>query len=458
MTVGELDHPFGTRLADLSWIDEFASRIRPYVRVRPEDGVLIKMPLEVTKLNPTGVHLLLRALEGDPIEKIVQEAGALEHPDRLRSIHAFFCDVRDLLAGKIGNGSGRIATRMTPFTGSETSLPVLSEVALTYRCNLSCSFCYADCGAGRPVPADAEEMTTTQALRILEILSVEAKVPSVSFTGGEATLRRDLPELIARARQLGMRVNLITNGIRCASRDYVRELRDAGLNSAQVSVEGPDAEVHDSLTGHPGSLGRTLAGLANLRDEGLSVHTHTTICGTNMDCLEGMVDLAVAHGLPRLSMNMIIPVGTPNRPEHQDLRVSYSEIGPLAIAIRDYARDCDVEFHWYSPTPFCIFNPVAKGLGNKGCAACDGLIHVSPTGDILPCSSYDRPVGNLLTDGFAKVWSSRAARYHRDKRHAPSFCRGCEDFALCQGACPLYWDAIGTDELEATKSKEEVRS
>ena len=37
--------------------------------------------------------------------------------------------------------------------------------------------------------------------------------------------------------------------------------------------------------------------------------------------IEEMVDLAAAHGLPRLSMNMIIPAGTPNRPEHQDLRI-----------------------------------------------------------------------------------------------------------------------------------------
>jgi radical SAM protein with 4Fe4S-binding SPASM domain len=301
-------------------------------------------------------------------------------------------------------------------------------------------------------------MTTAQARRIIDVLAEEAQVPSVSFTGGEATLRTDLPELVAYAKDRGLRVNLITNGVRCASRGYVEKLAAAGLASAQVSVEGPDAKVHDGLTGHPGSFERTLTGLVNLRDTGLSVHAHTTISRANRDRLPEMVDLARRLDLPRLSMNLIIPTGTPNRPEHRGLRVSYSEVGPLAVAVRDYAEARGVEFHWYSPTPFCVFNPIAAGLGNKGCAACDGLVHVSPTGDVLPCSSYARPVGNLFAQTFAEVWAGPRAVFHRKKRHAPARCEGCEDFALCQGACPLYFDACGTAELDPAKENEEVRT
>ena len=68
-------------------------------------------------------------------------------------------------------------------------------------------------------------------------------MPSVSFTGGEATLRPDLQDMIRHARGLGMRVNLITNGILAASPAYVRTLCAAGLHSAQVSVEGTTAAV-----------------------------------------------------------------------------------------------------------------------------------------------------------------------------------------------------------------------
>ena len=448
---------FGSTVEDLAWIEEFAQNVRAFVRVRLEDSVLIKVPIEVHKLNPTGADLLNRALEGGSAAEIVEATGATGRPDRIFRIHAFFCDVRDLLSGRLGDGRARLAVDTERFTGSTTTYPVLSEVALTYRCNLACRFCYAGCGGADAGPGPSgPEMTTAEAERVLEILARDAKVPSVSFTGGEATLRPDLPRLIAHARSLGMRVNLITNGVRCASEEYAVGLAAAGLHSAQVSIEGPDAETHDSLTTRPGSFVRSLAGLGNLRAAGISAHPHTTISGSNAARAVEMVDLAVVAGAPRLTMNMIIPTGTPGLESNREHRLSYAGIGRFALAVRDRAAAAGIEFHWYSPTPFCVFNPIAKGLGNKGCAACDGLIHVSPTGDVLPCSSYDRSVGNLLTESFDEVWFGARACFHREKRHAPAECAGCEDFALCQGACPLYWRTMGTELLAFRREAREV--
>jgi radical SAM protein with 4Fe4S-binding SPASM domain len=114
---------------------------------------------------------------------------------------------------------------------------------------------------------------------------------------------------------------------------------------------------------------------------------------------------------------------------------------------REEARRNGVEFMWYSPTPLCIFNPIAHQLGNKGCAACDGLLSVSPAGDVLPCSSWPEPVGNLLREPFRKVWDSARGRWLREKRFAPETCRACDDFVLCQSGCPLYWRHFGYAEL-----------
>jgi len=97
------------------------------------------------------------------------------------------------------------------------------------------------------------------------------------------------------------------------------------------------------------------------------------------------------------------------------------------------------------PTPMCLFNPLAHGLGNKSCAACDGLLSLSPTGGVLPCSSFDAEVGNLVSQGFAEVWGCEQARFYRDKRYAPEACRECPEFTAC--ACPLYWEAVGFEEL-----------
>lgn len=458
---------FGRTLDDLEWVDQFVAAIRPYVRVRLSDSVLIKMPTEVYALNPQGARLLDRALAGSPIARVAADCGAAGDPDRLFQVHAFFCDLRDLLSGALGEGSGRLATDTDRFTGSFTARPVMAEVALTYSCNLACRFCYAGCGdaeAGpgnpgrepgrrrwpwqrRPAVAPDRVMTTGEIRRVIDILADEAEVPSLSFTGGEPTLHPQLPELIAHAAGRGMRVNLITNGLRCAEPRYVARLVDAGLTSAQVSLEGADAETHEGLTRRPGTFAKTLRGLANLRAAGLTVHTNTTVSRANAHALTGIVDLAADLGLPHLSMNFLIPTGSSRLDKHGDLAMTYAEIGTHVLAAKQRAKDRAIGFHWYSPTPFCLFNPVAHGLGNKGCAACDGLIHVAPSGEVRPCSSFAGGVGNLLTDGFEAVWNGADARYYRAKRHAPAACKACPHFALCQGACPLYWAERGTGEL-----------
>ena len=478
----EEEKEFGTRLQDLDWIDSFVESIKPYVRVRLEDGVLIKMPTEVYQVNQTGLMLLNRALAGEGIQQIARSVSAASSPDRVLQIHRFFCDVRDLLDGHLGSGQGRLATEVTPFQGSFTRYPVLSEIALTYRCNLACTFCYAGCGTPDAKPGNlkkekyrnrwkvwqnsefyrkhhpkrdpvSSEMSTWEVERVIDQIAWEAKVPSVSFTGGECTLRSDLPHLISHARTRGLRVNIITNGVLCASRSYVETLIEAGLTSAQVSIEGPDATVHEALTQRRGSFEKTLLGIRNLRDSGVHVHTNTTVCEENSGFLRGIVDLAKSLDLPHISMNHIIPTGTPNLRRHSQIRMSYTNLGPYILRTRDHADRAGVDFHWYSPTPFCIFNPIAHGLGNKGCAACDGLLHVSPSGEVLPCSSFARGVGNLLEEGFENVWFGKDAQYYKKKRMAHPICLACEHFALCQGACTLYWNEMGYGELARAVAK-----
>ncbi len=131
--------------------------------------------------------------------------------------------------------------------------------------------------------------------------------------------------------------------------------------------------------------------------------------------MEALVDLLADMGLPRLSANMVIPSGSAL---DLAIQVTYSEIGEIVERVRRHARDRGIEFMWYSPTPMCLFNPLANGLGNKSCAACDGLLSVSPQGDVLPCSSYPMPVGNLLRQPFAEVWNSAQAVFFGAQGHA----------------------------------------
>lgn len=473
---------FGSQVEDLEWIDTFVRSIRPYVRVRRADGVLIKLPMEVFQLNNTGLSLLEWALDGKSIGAIVESLGIAEHEQRLYAVHTFFCDLRDLLQDRMGDGRQRPTTHVTRFQGSFTRYPVLSEIAVTYRCNMACTFCYAGCGTADAAAGNArherhrgrwqhwretawwktrnrkrdpitEEMSADEVLRVIDRIATEGKVPSVSFTGGECTLRPELPLFIRRAREREMRVNIITNGVACSRRSYVDRLVDAGLTSAQVSLSGPNAEIHDRLAQHAGAFEKTIQGIRNLRDAGLHVHTNTTVNQQNADHLAAIIDLAGDLGLPHVSMNQLIPTGTPNLARHQGLRIRYRDIGRYVMQAKTHSERIGLPFHWYSPTPFCIFNPIAHGLGNKGCAACDGLLHVSPSGEVLPCSSFARGVGNLLEQDFTDVWFGKDAVYYKTKRQAHSICRRCEHFSLCQGACTLYWSGMGFAELIRANQK-----
>jgi radical SAM protein with 4Fe4S-binding SPASM domain len=430
----------GIAMRDLAWIDGFYAGMRPHLFARKEDGVVILPPNRVYKANPSGIAVLKHLERGG---KIAAFPG-LRDGERAAQINGFFSDLRDFCAGNDGNMDSRPSVEMIPFDFTYTTLPILGEIAVTYRCNNSCLFCYASCGSRG---SGGREMILPEIRRIIRIFKSDARIPFFSFTGGEPLLRKDLEKMISFAERLGVRTNLVTNGT-LADPERAKSLYKSGLRTAQVSVESPDKDIHDLLASCPGSWEKTLAGIDNLRKAGISVQTNTTITAKNAPSAPRMPAFLKSLGVSRFSMNLYIPM----RAGVDELFFPYSEIGPVIEDVRSAARAEGMTFYWYSPVPHCIYNPIAMGLGNKSCAAMDGLLSVSPEGDVLPCSSYPRPMGNLLRDGFRRIWFSEAARHFKNKEYAPAQCAGCAGFTACQSACPLYWERAGTREIRCPGS------
>jgi radical SAM protein with 4Fe4S-binding SPASM domain len=448
---------------DLSWVDGFIDRIRPYVHVRETDSVLIRMPNHVFKLNRSGCRVLKYLLKGGRISKVL--AAGRGNSAMAEDLTVFFNDLAAVLRGTMCEHYLSPALNCVPFELGYIERPILSEIALTNDCTVNCRFCYAGCeclslgcagreSGERPLPDRHASAAKTDFRKILDIIRNEAEVPSVSFTGGEPMLARDILELISYAHDaLGMRVNLITNGTLIDTR-AARQLKEAGLASAQVSIEADCKSVHDGITRAPGSFDASVRGLASLRDAGIVVHPHATLCSINRESAERLPAFAKSLGVDRFSLNMVIPAG---RAVDPDLGIGYSEIP--AILSRVIAAACreEVQFMWYSPTPMCLFNPIPLGLGNKGCSACEGLLSVDPSGELLPCSSWPEPLGNLPAEGFHALWFGARARWIREKREAHEGCRPCKEFALCHGACPLYFKANGYAEIEPHLPVEDER-
>lgn len=430
----------------LDWVDGFIEQIRPYAFVREYDRLLILLPNQSYKLNDTGVKLLKPLLEGKTMKAVI---GDKPLPEKIsKDLFEFFTGVVAMFKGCLGEGRFRPEVEQVKYVRPYNKLPVLSEMALTYRCNLKCTFCYAGCNRDN----SPDILTAEKIKKILNVVRQDAQVPSISFTGGEPTLRDDLPCLVEMAVSTGLRVNLVSNGT-LVTKQLAKDLKQAGLSSAQISIEGPNKEIHDLLTGVDGSFESSIRGISNLSEQGVNVHHNTTLTAPNVEYAVDMIDLAKELDIDRLSMNMIIPSEwiLKNKPE---LVLKYSQIGQTVLKVKNAARNEGIRFMWYSPTPYCIFNPIAVNLGNKGCAACDGLLSIDPQGQVIPCSSFFKPVGSVLDDDFMKIWENKISIDIRDKSLAPENCKTCSEFELCEGACPLYWCVMGADELNNKKAYE----
>jgi radical SAM protein with 4Fe4S-binding SPASM domain len=428
----------------LDWIDDFFQKAGGHIFAREEDGVVILPPNQVYKANATGIAIVRHLLGGGKAARI----PGINTDGRAQQVAAFVSDIRALYLGQPA-ADGRAPYETVPYSFTYTSLPILGEIAVTYRCNNACVFCYAGCGSpgctGAPRSVTgSREMSLPEIREVIRVFKEEAKIPFFSFTGGEPLLRHDLEDMIKHARRAGLQVNLITNGI-LASPRRSKSLFDSGLRTAQVSVEGPEAAVHDSLTARPGSFESTLRGIRSLQEAGVSVQTNTTVSAVNSPHAALMPRFLKSLGVSRFAMNLYLP---PAGSSGEDgLLVPYSRAGAIIDSVRASARREDMTFYWYSPIPHCHYNTIAHGLGNKSCAAMDGLLSVSPSGDVLPCSSYPEPMGNLLSEEFGEIWYSARARHFKSKEYAPAECAGCGSFVACQAACPLYWRSVGTAEI-----------
>ncbi len=140
--------------------------------------------------------------------------------------------------------------------------PKCFDILLNYACNAKCLFCSQDFD-WRKEPN--ERMAFETAVEKMYI-SYKNGYRRLGFTGGEPTIRPELPKLIALARKMGYTyVRIQTNGVRIADFDYVKTLADAGLTFVKYSIHGHTAELHDKLVEVPGAFDKCLKSIENLK-------------------------------------------------------------------------------------------------------------------------------------------------------------------------------------------------
>lgn len=169
-------------------------------------------------------------------------------------------------------------------------LPCSVLLEVTDRCNLRCSVCFADAGPGRAADPSLDEIS-----RLLERAMAAAGPCNLQLSGGEPTLRDDLPGIVEIARGIGFSfIQVNTNGLRLAADiDYGRRLRAAGLSSVFLQFDGVDDEVYGALRGRS-LLEEKLRAIGNCGEAGLGVVlVPTLVSGINTDSVGAIVKQAL---------------------------------------------------------------------------------------------------------------------------------------------------------------------
>lgn len=119
-------------------------------------------------------------------------------------------------------------------------------IEVTQRCNLRCSFCFADANG------DLEDDLAMEQLEFMyqSVMQTSGNC-NIQLSGGEPTLRDDLPEIIKLGHELGFSfIQINTNGIRLGEDEaYVKALKEAGLNSVFLQFDGTEDEIFQKLRG-----------------------------------------------------------------------------------------------------------------------------------------------------------------------------------------------------------------
>lgn len=169
----------------------------------------------------------------------------------------------------------------------QRSCSVILEV--TQRCNLGCKVCFADAGSKREDPSAAVISKWYETAREY------GGACNIQLSGGEPTLRDDLPELIAMGRKIGFTfIQINTNGLRLAADfDYVKALKEAGAGSIFLQFDGVDDAVYRTLRGR-NLMAEKEAAIAACERVGLGVvMVPTLVPGCNTDAVGDILHTAL---------------------------------------------------------------------------------------------------------------------------------------------------------------------
>jgi len=321
---------------------------------------------------------------------------------------------------------------------------------LTYRCPLSCPYC------SNPIEmAQREAELPTPAWTALMAEAARLGVLHVHLSGGEPASRRDLVEIVAAAHAADLYTNLITSGIGLTEK-RLDALGAAGLEHVQLSLQGVDAAMADTIGGYRGGFDRKMQVAQWVRARDFPLTLNAVMHRRNLDRLEETIDLAVAMGARRIEVATVQFHGWAdrNRAALMPTRAQAREATRIVHAARERLKGTLVIDYVPADHHADYPKPCMGGWGSTG-------LNVTPDGRVMPCHAahtipgleFPRAGQTPLRD----IWYDSAAfNAFRGFDWMQEPCRSCDrrtvDFGGCRcQAMAVTGDPAATDPV-CTKS------
>jgi hypothetical protein len=343
---------------------------RLHLRLRSDgSGILVLNAATVLHLNPTAAEYAYHFVRGTEPMQAAREVAARYRIDRkaAQSDYADFVErIHTLISTPdLDPVSYLDFERVAPHS-ADLAAPLRLDCALTYQLPKNSA-------EHAPVKRVDRELSTEEWCSILD-KAWRAGIPHVTFTGGEPTLREDLPALIAHAEKLGQVCGLLTDGLKLDDKSYLDILLQTGLDHVMLILQ-------------PEEQGSWQA-IETIMPEDLFLTVHLTVNDANAAQAPVYLKHLAALGVKSLSLSFANRMDETQNP------------------LRDVAADLGFTLRWDLPVPYSESNPVSIETEEDGTPSGAGKawMYVEPDGDVLPTQgAADQVLGNLLRDPWEKI-------------------------------------------------------
>jgi MoaA/NifB/PqqE/SkfB family radical SAM enzyme len=347
---------------------------RLHLRLEPDGrGLLIINAATTLHLNQSAAELAYYLVHGASEDNVVSQMTQRYNIQRETVVEDYhkFLDAVDVLSQTedLDPETYLGAERFDPYS-QEISAPYRLDCALTYRMNEE--------APANTAPTDRvkRELLTEEWQQVLS-KAWDAGIPHVIFTGGEPTLRPDLPDLVSNCQKIGQVTGLLTDGYKLTNPDYFHSLLNAGLDHLMILLDPREDQSWEAVL--------------DALNEDIFVTVHLTVTSEDNDAPFMTMDRLVKMGVKSISISG-------SKPEYEE---SVKKCGA-------YAAQKGLSLVWDLPVPYSNFHPVAMELaGEKPISgAGKAWLYVEPDGDVLPAQGINQVLGNLLTDNWDSIWKN----------------------------------------------------